>query len=202
MRENTTRHYETSRRNTELLMSGALKAAMAEKPLAKITVREITERCGLNRKTFYYHFEDIYDLLRWTMEHDVLAEFRDVEQCCDAEELLEFFIQYADRNRKLLRAVVDAMNGAVLKRELYNGFHRVVRLCIEQVEQEQRLAATEDYREFVLDFYADALSSCLLRYVQQRQPSTQQAMIVYTRRVLRQAIPALLRSEETKKVIP
>ena len=33
---------------------------MEKKPLSKITVSEIIADCGVNRKTFYYHFEDIY----------------------------------------------------------------------------------------------------------------------------------------------
>ena len=201
MRPKATKHYETPRRSTELLLSGALKDLMSKKPLSKISIRELTEHCGLNRKTFYYHFEDIYDLLRWTMEHDAMAEFEDVMQCGDAEELLAFFIQYADRNRKLLRSTLDAMNGALLKQAMYNGFHRVVRLRIEQMEREQNVAVSEGYREFVLDFYADALGSCLMRYVQQRQPATQEEMMAYTRRLLQQAIPAALQ-ETPKKVIP
>lgn len=32
------------------------------KPLDKITVKEIVEECGINRNTFYYHYDDIYDL--------------------------------------------------------------------------------------------------------------------------------------------
>ena len=32
----------------------------AKKPLEKITVRDIVDHCGINRNTFYYHFQDIY----------------------------------------------------------------------------------------------------------------------------------------------
>ena len=37
---------------------------MEKKPLSNITVSEIIADCGVNRKTFYYHFEDIYALLK------------------------------------------------------------------------------------------------------------------------------------------
>ena len=43
---------------------------MAATPLDKITVRMLVENCGLNRQTFYYHFQDIYDLLGWMLERD------------------------------------------------------------------------------------------------------------------------------------
>ena len=35
-----------------------------EKPLDKITVKDIVDDCGINRKTFYYYFQDMYDLAR------------------------------------------------------------------------------------------------------------------------------------------
>lgn len=45
----------------------AIKAAflelLDEKPLNKISVRDIVERCGINRNSFYYHFQDIPSLL-------------------------------------------------------------------------------------------------------------------------------------------
>ena len=42
----------------------------AEKALAKITIRDITDDCGISRMTFYYHFQDIYDLIEWSCIED------------------------------------------------------------------------------------------------------------------------------------
>ena len=43
---------------------------LEEKPFNKITVQNIVERCHLNRNTFYYHFQDIYDLVEWACYED------------------------------------------------------------------------------------------------------------------------------------
>ena len=50
---------------TKRALVASLKELMAEKPLDKITVTDLTEHCGVNRMTFYYHFKDIYDLVEW-----------------------------------------------------------------------------------------------------------------------------------------
>ncbi len=50
---------------TKLALAGAMKALMSEQPFQKITVGDICERCGMNRKSFYYHFLDKYDLVNW-----------------------------------------------------------------------------------------------------------------------------------------
>lgn len=42
--------------------AAALKKLMDIKPINKITVRELVAECGMNRNSFYYHFEDIYAL--------------------------------------------------------------------------------------------------------------------------------------------
>ena len=47
-----------------------MKKLLLEKPLNKITINDITEDCGVNRMTFYYHFKDIYDLIEWCCVED------------------------------------------------------------------------------------------------------------------------------------
>lgn len=45
-----------SKLTTKKAIAGALKELMEEKPISKITVGDIADRCGINRQTFYYHF--------------------------------------------------------------------------------------------------------------------------------------------------
>ena len=56
--------HEVTSLNTKKALAAALKELMTKKPLSKITVSDIISVCGVNRKTFYYHFQDIYDLLK------------------------------------------------------------------------------------------------------------------------------------------
>ncbi len=39
-----------------------------QRPINKITVRDIVEACGITRNTFYYHFHDIYEVLECAIE--------------------------------------------------------------------------------------------------------------------------------------
>ena len=67
--------YESSHA-TKQAISASLKELMAQKPLEKITVSEIMDHCGMVRQHFYYHFEDIYDLLKWMLEQEAVAVVR------------------------------------------------------------------------------------------------------------------------------
>ena len=51
-------------------LAEALCQLLETKTLEKITVKDIVARCGVNRQTFYYHFHDVYDLMRWIFERE------------------------------------------------------------------------------------------------------------------------------------
>ena len=55
---------------TKESLGAALKQMLTVKPIDKITVKDLVEICGVNRQTFYYHFDDVYDLLEWVFEED------------------------------------------------------------------------------------------------------------------------------------
>ena len=55
---------------TKRALEASLKELLRHKPLDKITVSDLTDHCGVNRMTFYYHFKDIYDLVDWILAED------------------------------------------------------------------------------------------------------------------------------------
>lgn len=55
---------------TKQLLAQALKQMLRKKTLEKMTISDLADCCGINRKTFYYHFKDIYDLVDYTVALD------------------------------------------------------------------------------------------------------------------------------------
>ena len=56
---------------TKDAIAKALTDLLQERPIEKITIKDITDRCGISRQTFYYHFSDIYDLMEWTLDKEL-----------------------------------------------------------------------------------------------------------------------------------
>ena len=56
---------------TKKALAQSLKELGSTKILDKITVADITNHCGVNRQTFYYHFNDKYELLNWIYTEDL-----------------------------------------------------------------------------------------------------------------------------------
>ena len=61
-------------RNTKRRLREGLLSLMEKKPINEISVKELTELVDVNRGTFYFHYQDIYDLLR-DMEQDFFENF-------------------------------------------------------------------------------------------------------------------------------
>lgn len=62
---------------TKRALEQSLKNLLLKKSLTKITINDITEDCGINRMTFYYHFKDIYDLVEWSCLEDARRALED-----------------------------------------------------------------------------------------------------------------------------
>ena len=75
---------------TKKALAESLKNLMQSKPFSKITVSEITRDCGVNRKTFYYHFEDVYDLLKWMLEQEAIEVVKNFDLFVNLEEAITF----------------------------------------------------------------------------------------------------------------
>ena len=197
MHKKPARRYETASLNTEKMFAEALKKLMEQMPLEKISIQRLADACGVNRKTFYYHFESIDALLRWMMTWEATEAFRDVDRCNDPEELLRFIIEYSDKNRWMLRKAFQDTDIGLKRLQLYGGFHRVVRLSIEQAEQESGVSTPPDYREYVIDFFVGALAHSFYQYIYERTPDSQEKMIGYCMRMVQKALPAALEAEST-----
>lgn len=57
---------------TKQAIATCMKQLMQEKSFDKITISDITKSCGLNRQTFYYHFQDKYELINWIFYNEVI----------------------------------------------------------------------------------------------------------------------------------
>ena len=68
--------HETAAYSTCCALAAALKRIMAQKPVEHVTVSEVAAACGVNRKTFYYHFHDVYELLKWMLEQEAIDVVR------------------------------------------------------------------------------------------------------------------------------
>ena len=61
---------------TKRALAQAIKELMNEKPLVKISIADIVDRCQMNRQSFYYHFRDKYDQVNWIFYTELITELQ------------------------------------------------------------------------------------------------------------------------------
>ena len=147
---------------TKSALAASLKKFMAKKPLKKITVSEIITDCNVNRKTFYYHFEDIYALLKWMLEQEAIEVVKKFDLLNDYEEALRFTIQYVKANAHILNCAYDSIGRDELKRFLYHDFSSIVRRTIEDCEKQNDIRIDEGFRDFACDFFTEGIAGMLV----------------------------------------
>ena len=148
---------------TKESLGAALKQMLTVKPIDKITVKDLVEICGVNRQTFYYHFDDVYDLLEWVFEEDanrVLPSEVVYEHWRD--EVMMFFKNLADNS-------VFALNIYNSNSRIYmlRYFKRRLQGCIRSfaiIVSEGKNIDRTDF-EFVVEFYANGIVGLISQWL-------------------------------------
>ena len=151
---------------TKRALASALKELLEHKPLNKITIADITEQCGVNRQTFYYHFQDIYALLEWIYTTDAQ---RLLEGKRDGDTWQQGFLQVLSEEDLIPKMPIDVpMPIRYVSRELLEGYlYRVTYQLMRDVVEE-RAAETqvpEEDRAFLAHFYKYAFVGLVLDWI-------------------------------------
>ncbi len=97
-----------------------------EKPLKQITVRDIVDDCGINRNTFYYHFQDIPQLVETMIQDEADQLIAEHESMDSVEECLEAIIAFALKNRTAVLHIYRSVNRAIYEQYLWRVCDHVV----------------------------------------------------------------------------
>lgn len=187
------KHEETSY-NTKKLLSDALKQAMKKKPFQKITVSELIEECKVNRKTFYYHFGDIYELLKWTFEQEAIEVVKNFDLMVDYEEAITFIMDYVEENNYILNCAYDSIGRDELKRFFCSDFTDIIASVIEQAEQIMEKKLDDGYKKFLTNFYVEALSGMLIDWIKERDHHNRQVVTEYIFNTIRNSLTGVLQA--------
>lgn len=121
---------------TKHALAQALKELMAQKPIEKITIHDLTERCGIRRQNFYYHFEDVYDLLRRMFQEEAVALLREHEGALLWQEGLLQLFRYIEENRAVCLCALRSVGREHLKRFFEADIHAITHRTVEQLARD------------------------------------------------------------------
>lgn len=151
---------------TKLQMAQALKRLIKDRPFSKITVQDIVAECNINRNTFYYHFENNYDLLSFAYELEVqnIAEaFRSAN--ASLPEGMDFVLDYIDANIQLCQCAYESLGEQQLKIIFEKDLRVFVLAIIDYFAEESAKEFSEDFKTFVGYSFTNLLSAQIIWYI-------------------------------------
>ncbi len=163
--------------HTALRMDKAFLALLEEKDFAYISVKEICERAGVNRSTFYLHYETIGDLLEESLEymHQQFTSYFSWEGTLDvgaigtselkslyliSPEYLEPFLQFVRDHRRLYKAAIE-------KSDVMGSRKRFRKLFLEVFSPIMaRYHIPEEKRSYMMQFYISGIIGVVKAWIE------------------------------------
>ncbi|EPY2278917.1 TetR/AcrR family transcriptional regulator C-terminal domain-containing protein [Clostridium sporogenes] len=134
-----------------------------ERPLNKITVKDIATACEINRNTFYYYYTDIYALLSEIFQIELQTVIDEYNDTLSWEESFIVAARFALENKIAIYHVYNSMQREEVVNYIYNVSGNVMIRYVEKVSD--GISASLGDRKLIASFYQCALTAMVLRWI-------------------------------------
>ena len=188
--------YSVTSENTKKMFSESLTKLLKKKSLTKITVKEIVEDCGVNRKTFYYHFLDIYDLVRWTLDRETFSVAENMNSLDGYGEVIKYILGYVKQNNYILNCLYDSVGKEQFSVFFYGECSKKIRSLLDGYISSENLRPDKNYVNFLCDFYTKALAEILVDWLKNKEELPEDTLVSYITSTIKISAAALLKNSE------
>lgn len=150
---------------TKKAISFTLKELLLEKQLSKITVNDITERCDINRQTFYYHFESITDLVEWTCLEDADKVLKDKATYKTWQDAFLAIFDLMKKDRPFIMNIYHSVSLELLLTYLYKIVYPIIYKVVD--EKSKGYIINEEDKKFITDFYKYSFVAIVLKWIKE-----------------------------------
>ena len=148
---------------TKKALEASLKKMLLQKPLDRITIRDITDDCGISRMAFYYHFRDIYDLVEWACIADASRALQGKKTYDTWQEGLSQIFEAVLENRPFVLNAFRCVSREQMERFLFEVTYGLIRGVVD--EQSEGASMTGEQRAFIADFYKYSFVGLMLDWI-------------------------------------
>lgn len=153
-------------------LADAMKSCMKKAPVEKITVKEITEECGVTRQTFYRNFQDKYDLINWYFDKILLESFEHMGEGKTVYEGLVNKFHYIQEERLFFRAAFKNDEQNCLRD---HDFQLIRQFYTDQIEGKTGQKMPENLK-FQLEMYCQGSIYMTVQWVLENRKETPESL--------------------------
>ena len=168
-----------------------------EKPLDKITVKNIAEDCGINRNTFYYHFSDIRELTVYTIDSQIHSVS---ELDFNGDSWVDSFVEAAKfviDNKKAVYNIYNSLNRETVENYLNPVAFKVTDNFVSA--KAVGIDADKSDIELIKDFYMSALVGIICKWLENGMDKDPDIVIRRLGRLVEGAVITSLKISEEEK---
>ncbi len=147
--------------NMKSIIAKTLIDMAKQKGIDKITVKALIDECNISRQTFYYHFQDLMEVIEWSMEQALGKMLQESLKAPRAKDALNVLISSTLENQTLIRKLMDSQR----RKEIERLFVSMTRTYLEELVRGRNQNRTLNYSdmEVALDFWAFGLCGILFQ---------------------------------------
>lgn len=135
-----------------------------DKPFHRITVKEIVKKCDINRNTFYYHFEDIYDLLEEVFREEIERSKIHTVTYGHWQDTVLNAMRFLIENKKATLHIFNSIG----QKELRNYLKQVFKISISHYFEDifVKYQVCDEDKDFLIQFYTDAIVGITIEWIE------------------------------------
>ncbi len=167
---------ETSSATKKVIADG-FRSVMERKSFEKITIADITDQCGLNRQTFYYHFQDKYDLLNWILYTEVIMPFAEDLNIDNWNEKLLQILSIVRDNSRFYSNAFNAAHGDEFRQYLFNVITELFCDMTDRLVGDEPVNPND--KQFIAEFLSYGVTGSIIKWVRTGMKTSPEATAKY-----------------------
>lgn len=182
---------------TKYALAESLKRLLLVKPLDKITINDITEDCGVNRMTFYYHFKDIYDLIEWICDEDTKDAFDGNKNYENWKQGYLKLFNIVKANEVFIKSVYQFSGLDHVVKYLFKLATDLLTCVVD--EQSKGMSVRDEDKQLIIHFYRYSFAGFMVEWIENGMKEDPQTIIDRTTPLIQGNIKRALEAYRTDK---
>lgn len=148
---------------TKNSLAAALKKRMETTEFSKIQVSDLLKDCNIVRSTFYYYFSDIYELLEWMLNTELIGLLEKCDELYTWDQGITMLMEYVRDNSKMCLCAFHSIGRESLEKMFYQNCYVLMERFVNAGFSDVEVAAED--KAFIMDFYVRAYVSALAAWL-------------------------------------
>lgn len=162
-------------------IADAFMALAKQKSIDKITVKDLVDYCGISRQSFYYHFQDILEVIEWQSLRMEAALSARIQQAGSFEEAVHLLAESVIQSRDLIEKLRGSQKRDFVEKLVMDSMEERFRATVRAADDPLPLKATE--LDALIRFFTFGLAGLMTAHCLEKEPNadvlSQQVMAVF-----------------------